>query len=184
MKSGWIRVRGWRPFGAEVWIHWGVVAVAVAALGLVARDPAFMALVLASYFLILVVHESGHAWMARKCGMRVLALEFSVFHGRCSYMGRDATPLDHARVAWAGPLAQLGLAVSVFALAMIPTIRELDAFGPLLVFTGYFNAFWAMFNLVPARGFDGELAWRGVIDGFKSRRQAPRKPRPPLRRVK
>jgi Zn-dependent protease len=186
MKSGWMHVHGWRPFGADLFIHWSVAVALVMGLGLVARDPAFMALVLVSYFVNLIVHESGHAWMARKLGMRVGALEFSAFHGRCSYSGRDIPQLDHVRIALAGPLAQLALAATVIALSLVPAIRDLDAFGPVLVFAGYFNVVWAGMNLLPGRGLDGEVAWRAIPLLWKRRRPksgSGKRPNP-LRRVK
>jgi Zn-dependent protease len=186
LKSGWISVRGWRPFGAEILIHWPLVVAFVAGIVLVARDPAFLALVFASYFVVLVVHEAGHTWMARRLGMRVQGLEFSLVHGRCTYISRDATPFDHARIAMAGPLAQLALAATVILAAQVPAIRDLDPFGPVLVFAGYFNVVWAAVNLLPGRGLDGEHAWK-----MFARRPSPSKPpappqkKPnPLRRVK
>jgi Zn-dependent protease len=185
MQQGWIRIDRWRPFGAEVSVHWTVVAIAVAALVLVARDPAFMAWVLASYFVILVVHEFGHAAMARGLGMKPLLVEFAPFHGRCTYAGRDSRVLDHVLVAWAGPLAQLAVAAVVLALSRDPTIRSLDAFGPVLVFTGYFNVAWALMNLLPVRGFDGEQAWRiAPILRERLRAKSRGKDRPQLRRIK
>jgi len=145
-----------------------------------------MALVLASYFVNLIVHEYGHAWMARKLGMRVGALEFSAFHGRCSYSGRDIPQVDHVRIALAGPLAQLALAAVVILLSLVPAIRELDAFGPVLVFAGYFNVFWAGMNLLPVRGLDGEIAWRALPLLWRRRgKEGGSRKRPnPLRRVK
>jgi Zn-dependent protease len=185
MQQGWIRIDRWRPFGAEVSIHWSVVAIAVAAVVLVARDPAFMAWVLASYFVVLVVHEFAHAAMARARGMRPTLIEFAPFHGRCTYAGRDSQVLDHVLVAWAGPVAQLAVATVVLMLSRDPTVRGLDAFGPVLVFTGYFNVAWAVMNLLPVRGADGEQAWR-IVPILRERLRAKhrRKDRPPLRRIK
>lgn len=182
IRSGWIRIRGWQPFGADVFIHWSLVVVTVLALGLVARDPEFMALVLASYFVSLAVHEGGHAWMARRLGMRVGALEFSAVHGRCSYSGSDIPRREHVLVAVAGPLAQLALAFLVIALSLVPAVRDFDAFGPVLVFTGYFNVVWAGMNLLPGRGLDGDVMWQAAASAWRARRA--RKPPNPLRRVK
>lgn len=185
-SQGWIRVRGWRPFGAGLWLHWSLVVAVVCALALVARDPAFMGLVLAAYFMSLVVHESGHALMVRRRGHRVESLEFSLFHGCCRYVSYDASERDHFLIAAAGPLAQLALAALVFALGAIPAIREWDPFGPFYVFCGYFNTLWALMNLLPVRGFDGEQVWKRWRIYWQRPRppERPRTSRPPLRRVK
>lgn len=165
MNHGWIRVRFWMPFGAEVWLHWTLVVIVSCALLLAARQPAAMGLVLAAYFLALVVHESGHAWMARRLGYRVARLEFSPFHGRCHVEACELPVADHARIARAGPMAQLGLAGVVLGLGQIPAIRAFDPFGPVYVFAGLFNVWWAVLNLLPFRGLDGEHAWKGLLSG-------------------
>ena len=181
MEDGWVRIRGWRPFGAELRLHSTLLLLVCGALLVVARDPAFMALVLAAYFLALVVHEGGHALGARRLGYLVTRLEFSPFHGRCCFFG-EPSPRNHFLIALAGPAAQLCLAAVVFALGAVPTIREWDPFGPVYVFGGYFNVVWASINLIPVRGFDGDVIWRELLRRLRQRRSA--RSKPPLRRVK
>lgn len=181
-SQGWILVRGWRPLGAELRLHWSLVVAVACALVLVARDPVFMGLVLACYFMVLVVHEVGHALMVRRRGHRMESLEFSLLHGCCRYVSRDASDRDHFLIAVAGPLAQLALAALVFGLGAIPAIREWDPFGPVYVFCGHLNTLWALMNLLPVRGFDGEQVWKRWRRPSPPKR--PRSSRPPLRRVK
>ena len=184
MREGWVRVRYWRPFGAELWLHWSLLLVVGCALFGVARDPAFMGLVLAAYMLAIVVHEAGHAWTARYFGHDVDALEFSPLHGRCCYRGIDLTAREHFWITAAGPLAQLGLAMVVLALGLVPAIREWDPFGPVYVFAGYFNIVWALMNLLPARGLDGEVLWQHARAAWRERANRKRRGPPHLRRVK
>jgi membrane-associated protease RseP (regulator of RpoE activity) len=185
-REGWYRVGFWRPFGAELWVHWTLVVLVVVSLGAAARDPLFLMWVIASYYLALVVHEAGHAWMARRLGCGITSLEFSPFHGRCCYWGRDTSAHEHFLIAAAGPLAQGALCALVFGLGAIPEVREFKPFGPVYVFAGWFNVFWTLMNLLPVRGLDGEVIWARIGEAWRERRAARkrRRDRPALRRVK
>ena len=183
-------VRGLRICGAPVYVHWMVIVVAVALLAYSIKAPIAALATLASYFGILLLHESGHAWFARRLGCRPHSIHVGLFHGRCTY---DTPAHDWTRsvVAWGGVLAQFAVAIPLILLDQLTGAGHLPVLGPMIAYLGYLSTFVAVVNLAPAPGLDGAQAWRV----FRLRRgppgpstevhQPPVKPiRSHLRRVK
>ena len=121
-----------------------------------------------SFFASLIVHELGHALVARRNGLGVVGIDLWAFGGITRTSGLVENPGTEFRVAAAGPLATLGV------------IRACIAAGALLTNTGHFfevavgksgvratpalvwlswvgtiNALVLIFNLVPAFPLDG-----------------------------
>ena len=70
---------------------------------------------------------------------------------------------DEVRVAWGGVLAQLMIALPLLVISAL--WRSLpEVFEPVVIVLGYINLLAAAFNLLPAPGLDGALAWRAVRD--------------------
>jgi Zn-dependent protease len=133
----------------------------------------------------LIVHELGHALVARREGIEVRRIDLFLFGGM-TQMSRDAaTPGEDFRIAAAGPLATLGCVVVclVLDLAIVGPHRlihaaELDGtvrITPVLLSLSWL-LFWNIlllgFNLVPAFPLDGgriarSIVWR--VTGVKQR---------------
>lgn len=131
------------------WFRFGSLLTAIIAF------PAYVALIL--------VHEYGHALVARARGVRVHTLAIFIFHGYC----RHDTPYhekDDVLIAWGGVAAQLLLLLLFLPLWFV--FEEHLPHGlqrivyPLLIVFVYVNAFTMAFNLIPAPSFDGYKAWR------------------------
>src|SRR6476620_10886514 len=61
----WLGHRRLRAFRAPIYIHWSVFAIAgVLAIGS-RGDPVYAVIAILSYFAIILIHECGHAWVAR-----------------------------------------------------------------------------------------------------------------------
>ena len=77
----WIRCGRVRVLGARIYLDWSVLAV-VGLLALMSLSSPIHAVVsIASYLGIILLHELGHALMARRLGYEVVALRTAFFMG-------------------------------------------------------------------------------------------------------
>jgi stage IV sporulation protein FB len=154
-------LEGVRPLGAEFRVHWSVFFVGGLLLLGGIDSPITSLLALASYLSIIVVHELGHAIMARSVGCGVEAITLGFFHGTC----RIEAPYDlwdHVKIAWAGSFAQLALAVIAYTPVLLFPSLGTGAYSSVIIFLVYFNILFALLNLVPACGLDGRSAWQVI----------------------
>jgi Zn-dependent protease len=163
-------VRIGRIVGIEVRVHWSLALVfafivwtlAGQVLPSVVPDQSVAAYWTVSsvagllFYVSLLSHEMGHAMVARRLGVGVDGITLWVFGGVARLKGDAATPGIEARIAIAGPLVSLALAI-LFGAATF----ALDATGgPPLIEGGCAwlagsNAVLLLFNLVPAFPLDG-----------------------------
>ena len=78
MRSGWLTIA--RLSGASVRLH---VSLAIGAL--VASGLRFAPGAWAGYVVVLLVHELGHAALARRAGLRVIDVALHGLGGHCAY---------------------------------------------------------------------------------------------------
>jgi Zn-dependent protease len=140
----------------------------------------------------LIVHELGHALVARREGIAVHRIDLFLFGG-LTEMSRDAaTPAEDFKIAAAGPLATFGFVLVCLAvdLAIVGPHRlihaaELDGtvqITPVLLSLSwllFWNVLLLAFNLVPAFPLDGgrmarALIWRVTGDKQRGTRTAAR----------
>ena len=163
-------VRLGRIAGIEVGLHWSLTLVfalivwtlAGQLLPSVVPDQSQSAYWIVSsiagllFYTSLLSHEMGHALVARRSGVRVDGITLWVFGGVARLRGEAATPAIEARIAIAGPLVSLALAILLGAATL-----ALDATaGPPLVegacaWLAGANAVLLLFNLIPAFPLDG-----------------------------
>jgi Zn-dependent protease len=163
-------VRVGRIAGVEVGFHWSLAIVFVLivwtlgtqVLPVVVPDqsqPAYWlvsALAALLFYVSLLSHEMGHALVARRVGVSVDGITLWIFGGVARLRGEAATPGKEVKIAIAGPLVSLGLAV-LFGVATF----LLDTFnGPPIIEGGCLwlaasNAVLLLFNLIPAFPLDG-----------------------------
>ena len=133
----------------------------------------------------LIVHELGHALVARRQGIEVKRIDLFLFGG-LTQVSRDArTPGEDFQIAVAGPVATFGVILLCLAIdvAIVGTHRLLHAIvldndiriTPVLLALSWLlpmNVLLFVFNLVPAFPLDGgriarSLVWR--LTGEKAR---------------
>lgn len=123
------------------------------------------------FVLLILMHELGHAVVAKLCKLPVKRIDVHGFGGVC-YSGGSQTPLQRSLVSWGGVWAQLVVFVAAFVLLKVPIPR--GAF--LTEFLSSFlwnNLILAAINLIPMEPFDGADAWK-LPKLLKQRWSAPR----------
>jgi Zn-dependent protease len=142
------------------------------------------------FFVSMILHELGHAVVARRQGIEVKRIELFLFGG-LTQMSRDArTPGEEFKIAVAGPLATLGfvLVCAAVDLAIVGPHRLADAIllhsniaiTPVLLALSWLlliNIVILIFNLVPAFPLDGgriarAAVWRRTGDKLRGTRAA------------
>ena len=144
------------------------------------------------FFASLVLHELGHALAARRSGIQVAGIDLWFFGG-IARMSRDtSSPGEEFRVAVAGPLVTLALAVAFTVAGVLDSsaqhftdvafYRGAVRATPVLLALSWLaliNVALLAFNLIPAFPLDGgrlarALAWRVTDDKNRGTRASAR----------
>jgi Zn-dependent protease len=114
----------------------------------------------------LLLHELGHALVARRDGLRVTRIVFHGFHAQTIVDSAIDPPVHDLWIALAGPSVNLVLVVLAAALRVaLGTSGALDAFLLMLLLG---NAATAVLSLLPLGPSDGARA----LSGLRRRRNA------------
>jgi Zn-dependent protease len=127
------------------------------------------------FFASIVLHELGHALVALRRGIGISSIQLWIFGG-VARMDRDTdSPSTEFRIAVAGPLVTLAIAVvlTVIGIAAAGPSDFIDAMtlggnpdvsGALAVvaWLAFINAFVLVFNLLPAFPMDGGRIVRAI----------------------
>jgi len=143
------------------------------------------------FFVSLVMHELGHALVARREGIDIAGIDLWLFGG-VAKMSRDTTsPGAEFKIAVAGPVVTLvvvavcvGLSLlvqsgSAFDVARLAGDAEASPTLALLGMLASINAMLLVFNLIPAFPLDGgriarSIVWRVTGDRNRATRVAGR----------
>ncbi len=144
------------------------------------------------FYCSLLLHELGHAFVARRAGIQVQRIELFGFSGT-TYMSRDSqSPGEEFRIAAAGPLGTvlfimicLGVDLAIVGPHRLTHAIALDGtvqITPVLLALSWLlpmNVLILLFNLVPAYPLDGgriarALVWRVTGDKLRGTRAAAR----------
>jgi Zn-dependent protease len=121
-----------------------------------------------SFFASLILHELGHALVARRNGLGVAGIDLWAFGGITRMNGAAPSPGVEFRIAAAGPLVTLGVVIVAYLLAtlLMTSGHFFDVVGnrngvhatPVVVWLSWLaaiNALVLVFNLIPAFPLDG-----------------------------
>jgi Zn-dependent protease/predicted transcriptional regulator len=129
--------------------------------GLKDRTYYVMAVVAAlAFFGSIVLHELGHALVARREGMEIEGITLWLFGGIARFAGVFPSAGAELRIACAGPLVTLvlgGIFVGVDQLALPSPVDG------VLAWLGYINLLLLVFNLIPALPLDGGRILRSIM---------------------
>jgi len=162
VRGGYLTLGRWR--GAPVRAHW-TLPIGAMLFGQGRFVPGFWL----GFFMLVLVHEVGHALLVRRYGQRVVSIDVHGLGGACRWSG-DPTAIDRARIAWGGVLAQAALLVgSHLALAFFGAPETAFAAQLATAFTTT-NLWLIGINLIPVPPLDGAEAWK--LPGLLARHRA------------
>ena len=129
--------------------------------------PTYLAMGVAAailFFLSVLLHELGHAIVARRRGITVEGITLFIFGGIAQAREEARRPLDEFLLTAAGPLTSVALA-GAFWLAHLAAIAigAPPAVPAVLRFIGVLNFVLAVFNMIPGFPLDGGRIFRSVI---------------------
>lgn len=116
------------------------------------------------FFLSVLLHELGHAVVARTRGITVEGITLFVFGGIAHARDEAKKPLDEFLLTAAGPLTSLALA-GVFYLLRAGAVAA-GASPPIVTvlgFLGLLNLVLAIFNMIPGFPLDGGRILRSIV---------------------
>jgi Zn-dependent protease len=151
MRSG---IHLGRLAGFPIRLGWSfLLLLAIVALTMGGLGGVFLVLLT---FGSVLLHELGHALVARRLGVRIAGIELHFLGGAALMVDPPRSARDEIAIAAAGPAVSLMLAGLGFGLG--------QAFGAsILTHLGWVNLILAVFNLIPALPMDGGRILRAVL---------------------
>lgn len=119
-----------------------------------------------AFFTCIVLHEFGHALVARSRGMRINGITLFLFGGVSELGEEPPSAGTEFLMAIAGPLVSAVLAALFWVVAVVGYQGHWP--HPLVIVLGYLaaiNALVLVFNLVPAFPLDGGRVLRSILWG-------------------
>jgi Zn-dependent protease len=158
--------------GIPVRLHWSLLLL----LPLLLPDLGWFTLPLLAVFMTAVLlHELGHSVVAQACGLRVEQILLTPLGGVALIRAADLSPADEMRIAVAGPLVSLALALAGGAAVLVfHLLAWPDAAWYTQVLLVAPNASLFLFNLLPAFPMDGGRMLRAALTPGRGRLEATR----------
>jgi Zn-dependent protease len=180
MNSGSLRLGS--LFGIRVNVHWSVAVIATLLVSSLANEVGWMpASVAAAAFLFsILVHEFAHALTARRFGVETDSIQLWALGGIARLRSEAPTARAEGWIAAAGPLASLGLAVSLTGAWWLGTGAEpAGQMWSILLWLGFINGLLAVFNMLPGAPLDGgrivkAVRWSRHGNRYRAAREAGR----------
>lgn len=132
----------------------GIAPAAAYALGLLS------ALLL---FASILLHELGHAVVARRNGVEIAEIDLWLLGGVAKMAGYPKTAGAELRFALAGPLVTLAIAIVFGAAALAMPASSPDALRAVVEYQAFINAAILLFNMLPAFPLDGGRVARALL---------------------
>lgn len=107
-------------------------------------------------FASVLVHELGHAVVARRLGVRIAGIDLGFLGGAAQMVDPPRSSRDEMAIAAAGPAVSLGIAVAGFGLGALTGVNVLTTLG-------WINLILGVFNLLPAFPMDGGRVLRAAL---------------------
>jgi Zn-dependent protease len=107
-------------------------------------------------FASVLLHELGHAVVARRLGVPISGIELSFFGGAAKMVELPKSANHEIAIAAAGPLVSIGLSAAGFGLGALTGVQ-------LFSVLGWINLLIAGFNLLPALPMDGGRILRALL---------------------
>jgi Zn-dependent protease/CBS domain-containing protein len=127
-------------------------------------DATYLGMAIAAallFFVSLLMHEYGHALVARREGMEIDGITLWLFGGVARFKGMFPSAGAEFRIAIAGPVVSLALGCLFVLFAWLA--RAPEAVDAVAAWLGYINLTLLVFNLLPALPLDGGRVLRSAL---------------------
>ena len=171
-----------RLFGVPVRLHFTFVLLLIFLLyvGFGERQSgAFTAIYVIALFASVLLHELGHALVARRYGIRTVEIVMYPIGG-VARLDRQPRAKEELWIALAGPAVNLVIAGAIMAwlgaeggLSALPHLHE-PTDSNLAARIAFGNLLLALFNMLPAYPMDGGRVLRGLLALRKTEEEATR----------
>jgi len=119
-------------------------------------------------FASIILHELGHSVVAQWDGLEIDGITLFVFGGVAEMRAEPASPAKEFRMAIAGPIVSVALAVVFWAAAAGGNaLGAADPFVGVFAYLALINTILAVFNMVPAFPLDGGRVLRAALWHWK-----------------
>ncbi|MDH3734834.1 MAG: site-2 protease family protein [Gemmatimonadota bacterium] len=116
------------------------------------------------FFLSVLLHELGHAVVARKRGITIEGITLFIFGGIAQATQEARRPLDEFLLTAAGPLTSLLLAGVFYGAEALARFGGVpDPLVTVFGFLGLLNLVLAIFNMIPGFPLDGGRIFRSAV---------------------
>jgi Zn-dependent protease len=129
---------------------------------------------LLALFGCVVLHELGHALMARRFGIETLDITLYPIGGVARLQRMPRAPGAELLIALAGPAVNFAIVAALLGLRLVG-LGDVDSTSVLGDFLGglmIVNLVLGLFNLIPAFPMDGGRVLRALLSGWLGRAQA------------
>lgn len=114
-------------------------------------------------FASILLHELGHAIVARRYGVEIEEIDLWLLGGVARMSGYPKHALDELRFALAGPAVTLVIALLFGAVSLALPSSAPDALRAVVDYQAFVNAAILVFNLLPAFPLDGGRVARALL---------------------
>lgn len=165
------RARGVRLFGVPVRLHFTfvILMIFIGTLGFRGGESAaFNAIYVVALFTSVLLHELGHAGVARRYGINTIDIVLYPIGG-VARLERSPKPREELWIALAGPFVNVLIAGALFAYLgymgakVDPNMMAKPNDANLLARIAIGNLILAAFNMVPAYPMDGGRVLRSLL---------------------
>jgi Zn-dependent protease len=122
---------------------------------------AYAAIVIVCIFVLILWHELGHAFAARRSGLRINGIMLWPLGGECQISGGISSPKTEIVVAISGPIAHLLLVLAATPVLFLPP--SLGIIRIAMIASWITAVAILIFNLVPMFPLDGGRVLRGLL---------------------
>jgi Zn-dependent protease len=112
-------------------------------------------------FVSVLLHELGHSAVALRYKIPVRSITLFVFGGVAHIGAESPSATAEFRIAIAGPIVSLALAVCFYAVQ--PVVAGVEPLLGLVKYLAYINMALVLFNLIPGYPLDGGRVFRAFV---------------------
>lgn len=156
-------------FRVQVWATFVLLSAFLAMFAGLAQ-PLLVLGFMVMVFVSIVVHELGHAFVARRFGLAVGNIQLRGMGGQVTHA--RTTHMNQLAISLAGPGAGLLLGAVLWGLTAVLPLPDSGSLRTLLMLAVSINLVWSLFNLLPVLPLDGGNALRAAMSMVMPEREA------------